>query len=281
MTNEEAPLGKFVAVGDYQMHYLDIGEGEPTMFLHGGGPGANGWCDFEPCLPYFTDRRVLLPDLIMYGRSTLAHHSEPMQSFHARCVDQFMEALGIESANFVCSSVGGGVAMAIAVEYPKRVKKIVLSGTTPTFEYPGREPGVMGPAQLWTTGYYGGEGPTWEKMQDLIASVEYYDRSLVPDHVVTIRYNYSNRPEYLALYNDTNNKGKPQDLKPYLPKVNVPVLMLTGKQEIICPPEHALWLASQMPDCDVYAMERTRHHPEEERPKDYAKIVKTFLELRG
>lgn len=279
MTATEAPQGKFVSVGDHKMHVIDVGSGEPIIFLHGGGPGADAWVDFGMVLPYFTDKRCILPDLIQYGKSDLPYHSEPTWSFHARHVDLLMEAMGIEAAPFVCSSVGGAVALAMAIEYPSRVQRIVMSGANPTFEMPGRPGGGAGPGAEWVARYYE-DGPTWEKSKGLMADLEYYDPDLIPDETVTRRYENTMRPEWLAMWADPNTRGTRQDLHARLNEVDVPVLLLYGKQEVIATKEYALFLSDQIPGSEVFIMDRTRHHPEEERPEDYSEIVRTWLQFK-
>jgi pimeloyl-ACP methyl ester carboxylesterase len=262
------------------MHVIDIGSGDPIVFLHGGGPGADAWVDFGMVLPYFTDRRCILPDLLMFGKSDLVHHEEPIWSFHARALDQMMAALGIESAPFVCSSVGGSAALALAVEYPSRVTHIVMSGSNPTFEMPGRPGGGAGPGADWVARYYEG-GPTWQKSRDLMVDLEYWNGDLLPDSTVDRRFENTNRPEWLDMIEDQGKKDTRQDLHPVLKDIKVPVLLLYGKQEMIATPAYALFLSEQIPGSEVFIMDRTRHHPEEERPEDYSKIVRAWLGLSG
>jgi len=281
MAFQEAPQGKYVRIGEHQMFTLDVGSGEPIFFLHGGGPGATGWVDFGMLLPYFADRRCVIPDLFMYGKSDLVHHEEPIWSFHARSVDGLMTELGIESADFVCSSVGGSVALALAIEYPNRVRRIVMSGSNPTFEMPGRPGGGAGPGAEWVQRYYAGEGPTWQKAKDLMGDLEYWDPNLIPDSTVTERYENTMRPEWLDLIRDQSTKNTRQDLHARLSEVKAPVLLLYGKGEVIATKEYALFLSDQIPGSEVFIMDRTRHHPEEERPADYCKIVRAWLSFSG
>src|SRR6188474_3133503 len=52
------PEGAYVEAQGQSFHYLDLGEGAPCVFLHGGGPGCTGWTDFGPVAPHFArDRR--------------------------------------------------------------------------------------------------------------------------------------------------------------------------------------------------------------------------------
>lgn len=276
MAAPEAPQGKYVEVGGHRMYLLDVGAGDPVIFLHGGGPGTNGWVDFGMMLPFFTDKRCVLPDLLMYGRSDLVQHEEPMWSFHARAVDQMMTALGIESAPFVCSSVGGSVALALAAEYPHRVQRIVMSGSNPTFNMPGLE--GPSPGAAWVQRYYA-DGPTWQKSKDLMGDLEYWDPNLIPDTTITERYENTVRPEWLEMIKAQSTKNTRQDLEAVLPNVKAPVLLLYGKGEVIAPTAYALWLCNQIEGCEMFVMDRTRHHPEEERPRDYAKIVRAWLDF--
>jgi pimeloyl-ACP methyl ester carboxylesterase len=273
----EEPQGNIIEVGGHHMYVIDVGVGDTVIFLHGGGPGADAWVDMGMMLPFFSDRRCVLPDLLRYGKSDLVRHTEPTWSFQARHIDLLMEALGIESADFVCSSVGGSVALALAAEYPHRVQRIVASGATPTTEMPGRPGGGAGPGAEWVARYYGGEGPTWQKSRDLIAELEYFDGSLIPDDTVDRRYENTIRPEWLEMWADAAGGGKSQDLMPLLKDVKAPVLLLYGKQELIGTKEYALFLCDHIAGSEVFIMDRTRHHPEEERPADYAKVVRTWL----
>ena len=59
------PDGKSVTVGPHSIHYIDMGSGRPTVFLHGGGPGCNGWTDFGTVAGTFAqNRRVILMDML-------------------------------------------------------------------------------------------------------------------------------------------------------------------------------------------------------------------------
>ncbi|MGE3983461.1 MAG: alpha/beta fold hydrolase [Dehalococcoidia bacterium] len=278
MTTADIPQGSYIPVGDYQMHVIDLGEGEPIFFLHGGGPGGDVWTDFGPVLPYFTDMRCVLPDLLQYGKSSLPHHNEPMWSFQAKYLDLLMTAMGIESAHFVCSSVGGTAALALAIEYPSRVKKIVFTGSAPTFENPTRVPGSTSPGLAWLARYYADEGPTWQKARDLMADLEWWDRDAIPDETVNIRFAQSSRPEWLELMSTPNARGARQDLTEGLKTLQHEVLIMVAKYDPMFEPGYGVYLLGIIPNSEMYVMDHTRHHLEEERPADYSRIVRAFLE---
>jgi pimeloyl-ACP methyl ester carboxylesterase len=153
-----------------------------------------------------------------------------------------------------------------------------MSGSNPTFEMPGRPGGGAGPGAEWVARYYEG-GPTWQKAKDLMADLEYWDPNLIPDSTVNERYENTMRPEWLDLIKDQSTKNTRQDLHPILKDVKAPVLLLYGKQEVIATKEYALFLSDQIPGSELFIIDHSRHHPEEERPADYCKIVRAWLDF--
>lgn len=103
----------------YELH----GQGEPLLLLHGGlGSGAM----FGPVLDALAKRNtVILVDLQGHGRTAL---SERVFSVEAMGDDMgaLVQRLGYESADVVGYSLGGGVALRMAVQQPARVRKLVL-----------------------------------------------------------------------------------------------------------------------------------------------------------
>ena len=103
-----APAGRLVEAGDGDALWIaELGEGKPTVFLHGGGPGCTSWTDFAPTVPFFTDdRKVILVDMANYGFSTQTVVEGPRWTFHAAKIAAALKNIGISDADFVCNSVG-------------------------------------------------------------------------------------------------------------------------------------------------------------------------------
>jgi 4,5:9,10-diseco-3-hydroxy-5,9,17-trioxoandrosta-1(10),2-diene-4-oate hydrolase len=73
MNTKAVPEGKYADVGDgLRVHYQELGEGPPLVFLHGSGPGASGFSNFKRNYPYFAERgfRTLAPDTLGFGYSS-------------------------------------------------------------------------------------------------------------------------------------------------------------------------------------------------------------------
>jgi 2-hydroxy-6-oxonona-2,4-dienedioate hydrolase len=276
-----APEGTYIEADQVTFHYLDLGAGTPAIFLHGGGPGCSAWTDFGPVAPLFArDRRCLLVDLLQYGKSGKPVIKGSMWDYHAAKLVAFMDALGIDRADFVCNSWGGTMALNLAAKYPSRARSLVVTGSMPVFYGPLAplpEDGRRGRAAR--TRYYGGTGPSPEKMRDLMASLEWHDASLIPDSTVALRHAQSLDPEEMALAAMSDNpRGDWQDLTAQLPLIEAPVLFAWGMYDAFLTPDYPLMLARMVPHGNLYIMDKTSHHLQEERPHDYYTVVSGFLD---
>lgn len=249
------------------------GEGTPTVLLHGGGPGCSAWTDFAALVPELPGRRLVLVDLPQYGGSDAPRADGPLFSFHARHVTALLDALGIGRADFVCQSLGGSVALLIAAREPHRVRRIVLTGSRPADL--GGAPGVSG-AEI-RAAYYGGDGPTPDKMRDLIGRHEWNDPARVPEATVFERFRNSVSLDALALGTDAPARGLFEDLGGLLPAVLAPVLLLWGSADPFAGTGYASRLAAALPNAFLEVLPDTAHHPQEERPRDYARLAEAFL----
>ncbi|WP_434740583.1 alpha/beta fold hydrolase [Micromonospora sp. SH-82] len=274
------PESRFVRADEVTYHYHDLGSGPDTIFLHGGGPGCTGWSDFGPVVPYFArDRRCVLPDILQYGRSDKCRISGPMWDFHTTKTVAFMDALGIERADFVCNSWGGSIALALAAYHPDRVRSLVVTGSMPVFYGPLAplpERGHRGRAARDV--YYGGEGPTREKMRELITRLEWYDADRLPERTVDMRYDQSLDPgeRELAAMSDSP-RGDWQDLTEQLGRVQAPTLFVWGREDAFLTPDYPLMLSRMVPRGNLHVMDHVSHHLQEERPGAYHAVVEGFL----
>lgn len=274
------PEGRFVRAGDVTFHVLESGTGAPTLFLHGGGPGCTAWTDFGPVAPLFArERACVLVDLLQYGRSSKCRITGPMWNFHADRTAALLDALGIARADLVCNSWGGTIALATARRHPDRVGRLVVTGSMPVFHGPTAplpEGGRRG--RNARDVYYGGAGPTREKMRELMARLEWFDPAAIPEATIDLRYEQSLDPgeRELAAASDSP-RGDWQDLGADLPHITAPTLYCWGMHDAFLTPDYALMLASRMPRGHLYVMDRAAHHLQEERPQEYHAVVAAWL----
>jgi pimeloyl-ACP methyl ester carboxylesterase len=103
--------------------YLRAGEGPPLLLLHGVGDNALDWQWAMPALA--STYRVYAPDLPGFGGSTNSR-SDYSPAFFTRFVDAFLDTLGIERATVVGNSLGGLIALRLALAEPERVAALGL-----------------------------------------------------------------------------------------------------------------------------------------------------------
>ncbi|MEM9036443.1 MAG: alpha/beta hydrolase [Actinomycetota bacterium] len=262
-------------------HVIELGEGRPTFFLHGGGPGCTAWTDFGPVAPLFAaDRRCYLVDLLQYGGSEKCLIEGPMWDFHSRTICDLMDALDVERADFVCNSWGGTIALNLAANFPERTRSLVITGSMPVFYGPLAplpEDGRRG--RRARDRYFGGEGPTWDKMKDLIDELEFWDRDEIPDATVTARYENSIDPQEMELAARSDSpRGEWQDMTAELGRIRCPVLFCWGMNDAFLTPDYPLMLARMVEHGQLYVMDQAAHHLQEERPQHYHSMVTGFLD---
>lgn len=115
-----------IVVDGHRWPYLEGGlrDAPPVIMLHGYGTSKDAMMTIMEWLAL--QHRVIAPDLPGFGQHE--HHAESAHdgAFYAREVLRFMDALGIERASILGTSMGGAVASEIAISAPQRVDRLVL-----------------------------------------------------------------------------------------------------------------------------------------------------------
>ncbi len=110
-----------------QLHCKQLGQGEPLVLLHGLFGQADNWFGVAPKLA--EKFRVIALDLRNHGNSP--HHPEMDYPLMAADVDRFFATHKLESAHVIGHSMGGKVAMQLALDFPARVQKLVVVDMAP------------------------------------------------------------------------------------------------------------------------------------------------------
>ncbi|MEP9367512.1 alpha/beta hydrolase [Xanthobacter sp. VNH20] len=114
---------RFVELGPLRLHYLEAGEGEPVLLLHGYAQTSHMW---RPLIAELArTHRVIAPDLRGFGASSKPESGYDKASM-ARDVHDLATALGITRAGVVGHDIGLMVAYAYAAQYPEEVTRIAL-----------------------------------------------------------------------------------------------------------------------------------------------------------
>ena len=184
------PEGQYAQCANgYSMHYLDEGDpaAEVVVFLHGSGPGASGHSNFKGNYPALVAAgyRCLIPDLVGYGFSDKPDDVDHPLSFFVECIKQTLDCAGVERCTVVGNSLGGAVALGLALEYPQLVEKLVLmapGGLSELHEYQ-QMPGMQKVFSVFGSG----EPVTAAVMKDLFATGLMYNPQHATDELVAER----------------------------------------------------------------------------------------------
>ena len=107
----------------HRVCFRHAGEGPPIVLIHGITGCSDQW---EPAIEHLAaEHTVLAPDLLGHGESAKPRGDYSLGAY-ASAVRDTMVALGLERATIVCHSLGGGIAMQFAYQFPERCERLVL-----------------------------------------------------------------------------------------------------------------------------------------------------------
>jgi 4,5:9,10-diseco-3-hydroxy-5,9,17-trioxoandrosta-1(10),2-diene-4-oate hydrolase len=272
-----------VTVAGKDIFVAEAGTGRAVVMLHGGGPGASGVSNYSRNIDALAQHfRVIVPDMPGYGRSTKqVDQSDPFGCL-ADIIRGLLDELGIDTAHLIGNSYGGAAALRLALDTPQRVGKLVLMG-----------PGGIGTTRSLPTdglksllSYYGGDGPSRDKLETFIRTYLVYDGASVPDELIDLRYQASIDPDVIAnpplrrpsgatalrtLWRmDLTRDNRLKDLQ-------TPTLVLWGKDDKVNRPAGGPMLLNTMPNAELLMTSHTGHWMQWERAELFNQVVTEFL----
>jgi pimeloyl-ACP methyl ester carboxylesterase len=276
------PDSQFVTVDGVEIHYKIAGQGEPALvLLHGFAASVYSWR--EVIDPLAEESTVIAFDRPAFGLTErpMPGEWEGASPYSATSqTDQtvgLMGTLGVDEAILVGNSAGGAVATYTALRYPDRVRALVLvdaaiyqGGGTPDWILPLlRTPQMRRIGPLFTRSIR-----NWG--EDFGRSAWHDPSQLTPE--IWERYN---RPLQVnnwdrALW-ELVIAGPSPDLEDRLNEVTLPVLVITGDDDQIVPPEQSIRLAEELPNAELVVIPNCGHVPQEECPQAFLAAVEAFV----
>ena len=229
------------------LHHRVDGRGDRTVVLSGSlGSTLAMW---DPQLPALAERfRVLRYDHPGHGRS-------PLQD--VRTVDglaggvvRLLDRLGLERVSFCGLSLGGAVAMRLALDVPDRIDRLVLCCTSARFGSP----------ETWDERARLVRGRGVEAVADVVL-----ERWFTPEFADVRRYRamlVSTPPEGYARCCEA---VRDWDARGALGAIRAPTLAVAGAEDPASPPEDLEAIAAEIPEARVVVLERARHLANVER----------------
>ena len=281
-TLTEAATSKFVRIEDgdldLQLHYNDCGSGaETVVMLHGSGPGASGWANFnrnvEPLVA--AGYRVILMDCPGWSKSDPIVCTGSRSDLNGRALKGLLDALKLERVHIIGNSMGGHSAVAFALANPGRVGKLVLMGG-----------GTGGPSQFVPMPTEGIKliqalyrEPSIENLKKMMA-VFVFDSSSLTDELYQARLdNMLARRDHLEHFVKSLAANPKQftDYGPRLGEISAPTLIIWGRDDRFVPMDIGLRLLWGMPNAELHVFNRCGHWAQWEHADKFNRMVREFL----
>ncbi|MGJ7550158.1 alpha/beta fold hydrolase [Pseudomonas alloputida] len=264
---------------DLQLHYNDLGEGaETVVMLHGSGPGASGWANFnrniEPLLA--AGYRVVLMDCPGWSKSDPIVCRGSRSDLNATALKGLLDVLGLERVHILGNSMGGHSAVAFALSYPQRVGKLVLMGGGTG----GASPFVPMPTEgikLINTLY---REPTIDNLKKMM-NVFVYDPSDLTEALFQTRLdNMLSRRDHLDNFVASlaaNPKQFP-DFGARLGEIKARTLVIWGRNDRFVPMDVGLRLIAGIADAELHVFNNCGHWAQWEHADTFNRLVLDFLQ---
>ena len=116
---------EYVSIDGYRIHYFAGGSGPPIVLIHGLGSRAEDWASLMPQFVH-AGRRVYALDMLGYGRSAHPRNADYSIPEEAGIVEKFMASQNLTRTDLDGWSMGGWVALRVALDEPSRIRRLVI-----------------------------------------------------------------------------------------------------------------------------------------------------------
>ncbi|PWU03454.1 MAG: alpha/beta hydrolase [Bacteroidetes bacterium] len=241
---------------DGKFRYIEEGQGEPLLLLHGLFGALSNFSDL---IEYFRNHnKVVVPMLPLLELDLLHTSVGGLEKF----VFKFIEQRNLNNINLLGNSLGGHVAILHVLKHPERIKSLILTGSSGLFE--------------------NGMGDTYPKRGDYDyikkkTELTFYDPQIankeLVDEVYEIVNNRLKAVKIIALAKSAirNNLGEE------LNEIKQPTLLIWGNNDAITPPFVGREFHRLIPNSELHFIDKCGHAPMMEVPGEFNKILHQFL----
>ena len=268
---------KQIRVDGINIRYIDEGEGDPLLLVHGIPTSSFLWRHMIEDLS--AHGRVIAPDLPGFGFSDPPQNGDYSISNYARLLESFLEALSIEPATLVCHDYGGPIVITYALRNPDKYKKLIILDTFLHNDLPPL-PLSMKIARIWPFGEIfvglGGESIAGSGLKDGVS-----DNSLISEDVIKRYYLPEGTPEKLnKTMLGTLRVDYKKDLvfiENNIGTIEKPTLIIWGDKDKFLPLSLGKRILQDIRGSELVVIPNCGHFVQEEKPKMVTKIIIEFL----
>lgn len=268
---------KQVTIGDYNINYIVAGTGPNLLLIHGGNIGWGAWYpNIDELAKYFTIYALDLPGA---GRSTSINYRtlNPEQDF-LQIAEKFFQILEIKNFNIIGSSIGGWVALRLALKYPKLVNKLIITDSVGFGSRITTSEKIIGSYPLAKFISKTALNPKKrDNIEKFLKEILYNKNFIFPKEFIDYFWDTMKTSHNLLLISRLNSIHNKLNLEKELPNILNKTLIIWGEQDTIMPLKKTAFNFKLIPNAQVSIINNTGHMPSLEKPKEFNNIVKNFL----
>jgi pimeloyl-ACP methyl ester carboxylesterase len=272
---------QYRTIHGYRRAFVHAGKGPALLLIHGIGDSSETWRSLIPLLA--RDHTVIAPDLLGHGRSDKPRADYSVAGY-ANAMRDLLSVLGIERATVLGHSLGGGVAMQFAYQYPDRCERLVLvsSGGVSRDVHPmlrlASTPGaelVLPLLRLRAARMLGHGAFSLLSALGTDIGIDAADMVRVFDALPDVT---TRRAFVRTLRAVVDLRGQVITMldRCYLTR-GMPTLLIWGRHDAIIPYEHAVLAHSAMPGSRLETFESAGHFPHHANPTRFLHVLYDFL----
>jgi pimeloyl-ACP methyl ester carboxylesterase len=285
----------FVEIGSLRVHHMHGGRGSPVVFIH--GLGSSGYMEWRFTLEPTAERhRVYAPDLPGYGRTEKPRTRYTIPYF-ARFVERYIEDLGLRSVVLVGASLGGRIALEVALEQPRLVRKLVLVNTLglglPQIRMAHMAYGLVTiPRVGEVVMRFTRDALSWASPKMIRRVAGRYagassdlERSMDDVYLGNLREMYAGddfHNAYLSTVRSLINPralfGGNHDVTARLNEIKVPLQLIWGADDPLFPVAHAARAHALVARSRLAVIAGAGHSPQAERPEEFNRVLLNFID---
>jgi pimeloyl-ACP methyl ester carboxylesterase len=238
-----------------KFNYIDQGEGEVLLLLHGLFGALSNWQDV---LNHFSKNyRVVIPLMPIFEMNILKLSVEGLANY----IDDFIEFKGFEKVNILGNSLGGHVALVYIKKHQEKVNSLLLTGSSGLYE------NAFGAS-------YPRKGDK-EYLRQRV-SLTFYDPKSTTDELVDEVYETIQDKGKLLRILTMAKSAIRHNMRKDLPGFKMPVCLIWGKQDTITPPEVCDEFHELLPNSEKHFIDKCGHAPMMEQPIEFNRIADQF-----
>ncbi len=253
---------------DIDVAWFEAGRGDPLVLIHGLADDHRAWRRALPDL--MLRHRVILYDLRGHGETALGDADGSLRQLGSDLV-ALMRSIGADRADIAGFSLGGTIAMRVAIDHPERVRSLVLVATSSR----------VGKA---AAGWYRERAEMVQRRDPLLRetldrdTADVYAESPVElDEGLLIRRQSTSDPRGYGNACAAMEALNASPLDPELDRITAPTLIVASERDRHCPPKAAEIIARGIKGSKLEVFPDAGHPIPVEKPRDLARTMISFL----